>query len=101
MVNNVLLSTSRVADILRDSDKHYYVIMLDCLDFQFLRLYVFAVKNCKIPNSFRSVFSQRNLRFKRILELEHFLAFFFFLKKKKNTGKDEITSKERIRALLA
>ena len=83
MVNNVLLSTCRVADILRDSDKHYYVIMLDCLDFQFLRLYVFAVKNCKIPNSFRSVFSQRNLRFKRILELEHFLAFFFFLKKKK------------------
>ena len=83
MVNNVLLSTSRVADILRDSDKHYYVIMLDCLDFQFLRLYVFAVKNCKIPNSFRSVFSQRNLRFKIILELEHFLAFFFFFKKKK------------------
>ena len=101
MVNNVLLSTSRVADILRDSDKHYYVIMLDCLDFQFLRLYVFAVKNCKIPNSFRSVFSQRNLRFKRILELEHFLAFFFFFKKKKNTWKDAITSKERIRALLA
>ena len=83
MVNNVLLSTSRVADILRDSDKHYYVIMLDCLDFQFLRLYVFAVKNCKIPNSFRSVFSQRNLIFKRILEIEHFLAFIFFFKKKK------------------
>ena len=95
MVNNVLLSTSRVADILRDSDKHYYVIMLDCLDFQFLRLYVFAVKNCKIPNSFRSVFSQRNLRFKRILELEHFLAFFFFfLKKKKRRLKMQLPAKK-------
>ena len=95
MVNNVLLSTSRVADILRDSDKHYYVIMLDCLDFQFLRLYVFAVKNCKIPNSFRSVFSQRNLRFKRILELEHFLAFFFFFfKKKKRRLKMQLPAKK-------
>ena len=95
MVNNVLLSTSRVADILHDSDKHYYVIMLDCLDFQFLRLYVFAVKNCKIPNSFRSVFSQRNLRFKRILELEHFLAFFFFfLKKKKRRLKMQLPAKK-------
>ena len=94
MVNNVLLSTSRVADILRDSDKHYYVIMLDCLDFQFLRLYVFAVKNCKIPNSFRSVFSQRNLRFKRILELEHFLAFFFFFKKKKRRVKMQLPAKK-------
>ena len=94
MVNNVLLSTSRVADILHDSDKHYYVIMLDCLDFQFLRLYVFAVKNCKIPNSFRSVFSQRNLRFKRILELEHFLACFFFLKKKKRRLKMQLPAKK-------